>query len=155
MAFVNKGQGKEKYPCLGSDAPEMPHCNKTDLRAGGNVHARWYDCKNCNHRVLDVSVLTGVVKYYAVPPCTISANYDPLRPQLTPNQAVEREQFAKIPPLSKAEQSKAMREVKTQPQLTPEEEQLLAAARALLKREEPTPVAATKLRLRIRRPQRR
>lgn len=86
----------------------------------------WWDCHQCGHRVCEIPTDKNPV-YYAVPPCPLSQDYDPLTPQLTPDELKK----SKVPPLCKAELK--FREVKEAPGYTADEEQILAAARKILK----------------------
>jgi hypothetical protein len=119
--------GKAKYPSLGENPPAVPHCKSEQLDQGGNRHMTWWDCRHCGHRVCEIPTNKNPV-YYAVPPCPLSPDWDPLNPkQLTPDELKK----SKIPPLCKAELK--FREVKEAPAYTTDEEQILAAARKILK----------------------
>lgn len=107
----------------------MPHCKPESLVAGGNRHMSWFDCRVCDHRIVDIPTGKNPM-YYEVPPCAASPNYDPLQPKVTP----ETLKLSKVPPLCKAEQK--FREVKEAPAYTIDEEQILAAARKILKEKE-------------------
>ena len=127
---------KEKFPSLGSTPQELRHCDPSALNPGGNKFASWWDCKGCNHRIVDIKKSTGELNYYAVPPCSLSPSFDPLQPVPTISQARAEVVSSKAPPLCRKDAEKTpfqARTVKEPPSYTDEEEQVLARARQILK----------------------
>jgi hypothetical protein len=119
---------KEKYPTLGSTPPEIPHCKAENLEKGGNRHMQWWDCEGCFARIMDLKTQPGNdIIYYSVPPCKLSPNYDPLVHRVTPKQAKALD----TPPLCKKDLE--FRRVQEPPRYTPQEEEVLKAARRILR----------------------
>ena len=125
--FPQNNKGKAKYPCIGTTAPTIPHCAPAQLLRGGNKWMMWWDCSGCLERITDMKVLgeDNAPRYYSVPPCRLSPNYDPLVPKIPKSQTMT----SAPPPLSAAEQA---RQVKEPVKYSIEQEQILAAARAIL-----------------------
>lgn len=89
----------------------------------------WWDCSKCFHRVMDISLKKAEeTRYYAVPPCPISPNFNPSIP--VPPVKVKKEVRPATPPLNTAQ----YRTQKSQETFgyTAEENTILKEARKIL-----------------------
>ena len=119
---------KAKFPLLGTTPPQIEHCAGDQLLSGGNGHMLWWDCSKCFHRVMDISLRKAEeTRYYAVPPCLVSPNYNPSVP--TPTLKVKKEVRTPTPPLNAAQYRQQGR---TTASYTQEENLILKEARKIL-----------------------
>ena len=89
----------------------------------------WWDCNKCFNWVMDISMKKPEeVRYYAVPPCQNSPNWDPRIP--TPTLTVKKEGRTQTPPLN----TEQFRQKHSTPTYTTEETTILREARKILQK---------------------